>query len=61
MRPSGKTDKPLGRGSLSLLGMRGGGHNHSFVTGALRHIATITKNARRYHVYKVAREADEVY
>jgi hypothetical protein len=41
--------------------MRGGGHNHPFVTGAPRNIATITKNEGRYHVYKVAREADEVY
>jgi hypothetical protein len=36
-------------------------YKHPFKTGALKHIATITKNARRYHVYKVAREADEVY
>ncbi len=36
-------------------------YKHPFKTGALKHIATITKNARRYHVYRLAREADEVY
>jgi hypothetical protein len=36
-------------------------YRHPFKTGALKHIATITKNARRYHVYRLAREADEVY
>ena len=36
-------------------------YRHPFKAGALKHIATITKNARRYHVYKVAREADEAY
>ncbi len=36
-------------------------NKHPFTTRALRHIATITRNARRYHVYRLAREADEVY
>jgi hypothetical protein len=36
-------------------------NKHPFTIGALRHIATITRNARRYHVYRLAREADEVY
>jgi len=54
-----RSDKPLGGGVEP--GMRGGGHKHPFTTGALRHIARITKNARRYHVYRVAREAGEAY
>jgi hypothetical protein len=36
-------------------------NKHPFTIGALRHIAAITRNARRYHVYRLAREADEAY
>ncbi len=58
--PSRKTDKQLGEGVKPPKDARRRA-KHPFITGALKHIATITKNARRYHVYRVAREANEVY
>jgi len=58
--PSRKTDKPLGEGVKPPKDARRRA-KHPFTIGALRHIATITRNVRRYHVYRVAREADEVY